>query len=95
MKAALSCSRGVARFCTAGVTAARDYEDMHHLVDRLSPRQVRRLRLLVTQDEELAQVAGAVPPEQPSEDEPVPEGLIALIGSIQGPADLAERSTRQ
>lgn len=49
MKAALSCSRGVARFCTAGVT------------------------------------------EQPSEDEPVPEGLIALIGSIQGPADLAER----
>ncbi|WP_433402105.1 hypothetical protein [Streptomyces sp. CA-146814] len=29
--------------------------------------------------------------EQPSEDEPVPEGLIALIGSIQGPADLAER----
>lgn len=48
MKAALSCSRGVARIYTAGVTAARDYEDMHHLVDRLSPRQMRRLRLLVT-----------------------------------------------
>jgi len=91
VKAAVSCSHGVARFYTAGVTAARDYEDMHHLVDRLSPRQVRRLRLLVTQDEELAQVAGAVSLEQPSEDEPVPEGLIALIGSIQGPADLAER----
>lgn len=91
MRAALSCPRGVARLYTAGVTAGRDYEDMHHLVDRLSPRQVRRLRLLATQDEELAQVVEVVSPEQSSEEESVPEGLIALIGSIQGPADLAER----
>ncbi|MBQ0984849.1 hypothetical protein KBZ10_10045 [Streptomyces sp. F63] len=44
------------------MTAAFDYEDMHHLVDRLTPHQVRRLRLLVTQDEELAQAAEALPP---------------------------------
>jgi hypothetical protein len=43
------------------VTAAYGYEDMHHLVDRLTPAQVRRLRLLVTQDEELSQVAQTLP----------------------------------
>jgi hypothetical protein len=41
------------------VTAAYDYEDIHHLVDRLTPLQVRRLRLLVTQDEALSQAAVA------------------------------------
>jgi hypothetical protein len=28
------------------VTAAHDYDDLHHLVDRLSPRQAERLRVL-------------------------------------------------
>jgi hypothetical protein len=73
------------------VTVAYDYEDMHHLVDRLTPAQVRRLRLLVTQDEELSQVAGALPGTGTSEDEDPSTGLLALIGSIDGPADLAER----
>ncbi|KLL12785.1 hypothetical protein FrCorBMG51_03585 [Protofrankia coriariae] len=67
---------------------------MHHLVDRLTLSQVRRLRLLVTQDEELSRVveeAGGRPAvETPSEDV-VPAGLLALTGSIRGPADLAER----
>jgi hypothetical protein len=36
------------------VSAAFDHEDMHQLVDLLNPAQVRRLRLLVTQDEELS-----------------------------------------
>ena len=77
---------------TAGVTAAYDYEDMHHLVDRLTPAQVRRLRLLVTQDEELSQVAQALPAVVANEDEEsVPAGLLALIGSVNGPEDLAER----
>jgi hypothetical protein len=75
----------------AGVTAAHDYEDMHHLVDRLTPAQVERLRLLVTQDEELSQVAGALPGSGPSDDEAPSMGLRALIGSIDGPSDLAER----
>ena len=77
---------------TAGVTAAYDYEDMHHLVDRLTPTQVRRLRLLVTQDEELSQVAQALPAVDANQDEEsVPAGLLALIGSVNGPEDLAEQ----
>ena len=75
----------------AYVTAAYDYEDMHHLVDRLTPTQVRRLRLLVTQDEELSQVAQTLHVADLSEAEAVPEGLLALIGSIDGPADMGER----
>ncbi|SCD78403.1 hypothetical protein GA0115240_123660 [Streptomyces sp. DvalAA-14] len=73
------------------VSAAFDYEDMHHLVDRLTPGQVRRLRLLVTQDEELSQVALALPAVEGAEtEESVPAGLLALIGSVNGPEDLAE-----
>lgn len=72
------------------MTAAFDYEDMHHLVDRLTPHQVRRLRLLVTRDEEDAQAAEALPP-RPTEEQAVPAGLLALIGAVNGPEDLAER----
>ncbi|MFE2275946.1 hypothetical protein ACFXAE_01470 [Streptomyces sp. NPDC059454] len=63
---------------------------MHHLVDRLTPSQVRRLRLLVTQDEELSQAAEALPP-RPDEEQSAPDGLPALIGAVNGPKDLAER----
>jgi hypothetical protein len=74
------------------VTSAYDYEDMHHLVDRLTPAQVRRLRLLVTQDEELSQVSGELlAANEAAEDESVPAGMLALIGSIDGPTDIAER----
>jgi hypothetical protein len=69
------------------VSTAHDYEDMHHLVDRLSPTQVRRLRLLVTEDEELSQVIQ----ELSRAEQPDSAGLLALIGSIDGPPDLAER----
>ena len=65
---------------------------MHHLVDRLTPTQVRRLRLLVTQDEELSEVAQSLPaPDVGEGEESVPAGLLALIGSVHGPEDLAER----
>jgi hypothetical protein len=60
-------------------------------VDRLIPTRVRPLRLLVTQDEELSQVAQMLPAAESTEAEAVPEGLLALIGSIDGPADLGER----
>ncbi|MEU9358017.1 hypothetical protein AB0D35_07865 [Streptomyces sp. NPDC048301] len=74
------------------MTAAYDYEDMHHLVDRLTLPQVRRLRLLVSQDEELSQVAESLSAVDAHEgEEPVPAGLLALIGSVNGPEDLAER----
>jgi hypothetical protein len=73
------------------VSAAFDYEDMHHLVDRLTPTQVRRLRLLVTQDEELSQVAQTLPESDVRAAEgSTPAGLLALIGSVNGPEDLAE-----
>jgi hypothetical protein len=39
------------------VTAAHGYDDLHHLVDRLSPRQAERLRVLVASDPDLAPAA--------------------------------------
>ncbi|HST67848.1 MAG TPA: hypothetical protein VLM05_21945 [Mycobacteriales bacterium] len=63
-------------------TAAYDYEDLHHLVDRLSPGQVQRLRLLVSQDEELSLPADPAPSGA--------AGLLQLIGAVDGPPDLAE-----
>ena len=59
--------------------------------DRLTPTQVRRLRLLLTQDEELSQVAEAVSQTETPAGRPAPDGLLALVGSIDGPQDLAER----
>ena len=47
------------------MTAARDYEDMRHLLEHLSPPQVRRLRLIISQDEELSQ--REEPPQQKDE----------------------------
>ncbi len=73
------------------MSAAFDYEDMHHLVDLLNPSQVRRLRLLVTQDEELSQVAEALSQPQTPGAQAASDGLLALIGSIDGPPDLGER----
>ena len=73
------------------MSAAFDYEDMHQLVDRLSPTQVRRLRVLVTQDEELSEVAGTVFRTDPLESTSATDGLLALIGAIDGPPDLGER----
>lgn len=72
------------------MTEAFDYEDMHHLVDRLSPSQVHRLRRLVAQDEELGQVA-EVFSSRAVEEREVPDGLMSLIGAVDGPEDLAER----
>ena len=71
------------------MTAAYDSEDLHRLVDRLTPAQVRRLRLLVTQDEELSRVARGMPRTATSNE--APPSLLALIGAVDGPADLAER----
>ncbi|TKA00735.1 hypothetical protein FCI23_42160 [Actinacidiphila oryziradicis] len=64
---------------------------MHHLVDWLTPTQVRRLRLLVTQDEELSPLAQSLTPLDVDEaEEADPAGLLALIGNVNGPEDLAE-----
>jgi hypothetical protein len=65
------------------VTAAHDYEDLHRLVDRLTPRQAARLRLLVSADPELA--------DEPSEGESAaqPVSIIGIWDSGRG--DLSER----
>ncbi len=39
------------------VTTAHEYDDLHHLADRLSPRQAERLRVLVASDPELVSAA--------------------------------------
>jgi hypothetical protein len=72
------------------VTAAHDYEDMHHLVDRLSPAQVRRLRVLVESDPELS---GLVDPTLAQEsDAPPRRRLLSFIGIMEsGRGDLSER----
>jgi hypothetical protein len=67
------------------VTAAHDYDDLHHLVDRLSPRQAERLRVLVASDPELA------PATQP-EGHGAPRRHLSITGIWEsGRGDLAER----
>jgi hypothetical protein len=64
------------------MTAAYDYEDLHHLVDRRTPQQARRLRVIVRADADLSAAAVAGPDDA---------RLSGLIGAIDGPPDLAER----
>lgn len=80
------------------MTAAHDYEHLHHLVDRLNPAQVRRLRLIITEDEELSRVdkdSSDAPPEGAEDsavgEEGLPDDFLALFGSIDAPADYAEQ----
>ena len=70
------------------MTAARDYEDVRYALEHLSPLQVRRLRLIISQDEELAE---ALPErEDEAESDEVSPGLRALFGSIHAPSDFGE-----
>lgn len=67
------------------MTSAHDYEELHHLVDRLSPTQARHLRLLVSDDPELH---GA----EHNSDETVPDSLMSLAGIWEsGRTDVSER----
>jgi len=67
------------------VTAARDHDDLHHLVDRLTPRQATRLRLLLASDPELADTTQA----GHDQDTPGPPTIIGIWDSGRG--DLSER----
>ncbi|MBT2396540.1 hypothetical protein J7E89_11255 [Streptomyces sp. ISL-100] len=66
---------------------------MRYALEHLSPPQVRRLRLIISQDEELAE---ALPDHADEQDKSeydggeVPPGLLALFGSIHAPADFGE-----
>ena len=71
------------------VTAAHDHDDLHHLVDRLSPRQAERLRLLVAADPELA---SAAQPETQAEGEQPGQRHLSVIGIWEsGRDDISER----
>ncbi|GAA3052533.1 hypothetical protein GCM10020229_75090 [Kitasatospora albolonga] len=74
------------------MTAARDYEDLRYAVEHLSPRQARRLRLIISQDEEFADLLPPRAEEQTGDDEGdlLPASFLALAGSIEAPADYAE-----
>jgi hypothetical protein len=69
------------------VTAAHDYDDLHHLVDRLNPRQAERLRVLVASDPELTPVT------QPgAEERRTGQRRLSVIGIWEsGRGDLSER----
>ncbi|MBL7492242.1 hypothetical protein I6A60_19675 [Frankia sp. AgB1.9] len=61
---------------------------LHRLVDSLTPAQTQRLQWLVDQDEELSRASHDA---DEAATEEVPSSLLALIGIIDGPPDLAER----
>jgi hypothetical protein len=67
------------------MTAAHDYEDMHHLVDRLPPAGVRRLRVLVESDPELARFV------EGSDSETVRRELSFIGLGASGRGDVSER----
>jgi hypothetical protein len=67
------------------MTAAQDHDDLHDLVDRLTPRQAERLRVLVAADPELASAA------RPENDQAAARRL-SIIGIWEsGRGDLSER----
>lgn len=71
------------------MTAAHDYDDLHHLVDRLPPDQARRLRVLVASDPELARFTE---PEGEADTKPAPRRQLSIIGIwASGRGDLSER----
>jgi hypothetical protein len=70
------------------VPAAHDCDDLHHLVDRLSPRQAERLRVLAASDPELA---SAAQPGAPAEGEQGQRRLSVIGIWESGRGDLSER----
>jgi hypothetical protein len=69
------------------VTAAHDYDDLHHLVDRLNPRQAERLRVLVASDPDLASAA-----QPPAKGGQAGQQRLSVIGIWDsGRGDLSER----
>jgi hypothetical protein len=68
------------------MTAAHDYEELYHLVDRLSPGQARRLLALAKSDPQLADVVDTSP------DDDALQRFQSFVGSIDsGRGDLSER----
>lgn len=72
------------------MSAATEYEDLHRLLDRLSPEQMRRLRVLADTDPELHGLLDDS--SSPAGAGPARDRLLALAGIWEGgPVDAAER----
>ena len=70
------------------MTAAHDYEELCHLVDRLSPGQARRLLALVKADPELADAVD----DGPGTGGDALQRFQSFVGIIDsGSGDLSER----
>ncbi|MEV0028589.1 hypothetical protein [Nocardia sp. NPDC050793] len=70
------------------MTSAHDYDELHHLVDRLTPAQARHLRLLVSEDPDLPQVSA---PDDETDAAKTSEVLTSLTGIwASGRTDSAE-----
>ncbi|WP_084008181.1 hypothetical protein [Planomonospora sphaerica] len=68
------------------MTAGHAHEELHHLVDRLSPDQARRLLRLVKTDPELAETVDE------EIGEPVRRRRLSIAGiGASGEGDLSER----
>ncbi|MEU4404136.1 hypothetical protein AB0F88_06390 [Streptosporangium sp. NPDC023963] len=68
------------------MTAGHAHEELHHLVDRLSPDQARRLLRLVKTDPELAETVDE------ETDEPARRRRLSIAGiGASGEGDLSER----
>jgi hypothetical protein len=68
------------------MTAAYSYDELHHLVDRLTPRQAEAVRGVVLQ---------LVSSTEPAHDEPAPgerRRRLPFAGLMSAEPDLAERS---
>ena len=71
------------------MSAAHAYEELHELVDRLSPDQAHRLLTLVRSDPALV----ASTEDSPAKQDETAFQPLALIGSCEGgPGDLAEHA---
>ncbi|MFL6053869.1 MAG: hypothetical protein ACJ72W_13280 [Actinoallomurus sp.] len=64
------------------MTAAHDYEDLHHLIDRMTPDQVRQLR---------KQALRLVGDNEAISDHSESAKTPAFAGILDGPSDLSER----
>lgn len=79
---------GVESTHTCGMTAAADYQHLHELIDRLTPRQARHLRALA---EDLVQAPGT---DSGSDDIAAARNLSFSGIGESGLGDLAENADR-
>ena len=76
------------------MSAAHAHQELHELIDRLSPDQARRMLTLVNSDPALvASAEGTMGADRATKHDETAFQPLALIGSCEGgPVDLAEHA---